>query len=672
MNLKYLLCCLCALACCLSISHAQKNRSRFKFGDVKAEDFTPTAYEVDSTANGVYLFDAGNSYFTGNSNGFFSVVHKHHARIRLLNKNAFDLATVEFSLFGKSADAQKLDDLEAATYNLENGKVVVTKLDKASLFKDKTSDYSSQKFTFPNIKEGSIIEYSYQISTPGVHYIPTWFYQGQYPRVWSEYEVTIPVLYDFVFVKQGYHPYAVDTAKVDFASYYITDPGDAGQASASFSWSGNTINSIWAMKNVPALKEEAFTTSMSNYIAKIEFQLSATHYPNQPVKHILATWNEMAAEYMKDEDFGLGLTERNAWMDDELKALSPDSASVLEIAKKIYANVRDNYTCTDHNATYLSQSLKKVYQTKKGNVADINLLLIAMLRNRGFNADPVLLSTRSHGKAMESYPIRGKFNYVICRVEVGGQYYLLDATEPDMGFGRLPLTCFNGSGRIVSDKPYLVQLSADSLKEKASTTVFLVNDEKGGITGTVNNSAGYFESARIRSKLKKQKEETFFSDMKRNFVADVEIENSGLEDIHEMEKPVSYHYDVKFPFNDESLVYFNPFVGTTLLKENPFKAADRSYPVEMPYCNEEVYILNMEIPKGYKVEEVPKSTRVKLNDDEGMFEYIIGVDAERIQFRSKLVLNKANYLPEDYQTLRDFFTYVVKKQSERIVFKKVN
>jgi hypothetical protein len=33
-------------------------------------------------------------------------------------------------------------------------------------------------------------------------------------------------------------------------------------------------------------------------------------------------------------------------------------------------------------------------------------------------------------------------------------------------------------------------------------------------------------------------------------------------------------------------------------------------------------------------------------------------------------LNKANFQPEDYNTLRDFFAYVVKKQSEQIVFKK--
>ena len=79
----------------------------------------------------------------------------------------------------------------------------------------------------------------------------------------------------------------------------------------------------------------------------------------------------------------------------------------------------------------------------------------------------------------------------------------------------------------------------------------------------------------------------------------------------------------------------------------------------------------MEIPTGYKVDELPKSTRVKLNENEGMFEYIATSDANTIQLRYKLVLNKATFNPEDYATLRDFYGYVVKKQAEQIVFKKI-
>ncbi|BAV08638.1 hypothetical protein FLA_4684 [Filimonas lacunae] len=657
----------------VTLASAQKKIPKFKFGDVKPEDFAATAYAVDSSADAVYLFDVGYASFEGNNDGFFNVVFKHHVRIHLLHKNAFDLATVELSLFGRNEDAQKIAGLEVATYNLEGGKVVTTRLEKGSLFKDKGAESQTQKFTFPAIKEGSIIEYTYEITTPDARRIPTWRYQDEYPRLWCQYEVSIPELFDFVFVKQGYCPYAIDTAMVNYSSFHITAPGATPSSpSRNFTWSGNIVTSVWAMKDVPALKSEAYTTTLRNHVAKIEFQLSAIRYPNEPVKHVMNTWNEAAEKMLKSEMFGEGLSDRSGWMDDELKLVAPQSDKSLDVARKIYENIRDHYTCTDDYDIYRSQSLKKTCQSKKGNVADINLLLTAMYRSRGFTADPVILSTRERGKVLDAYPIMNKFNYAICRVQVEDQFYLLDATQPNMGFGKLPLQCYNGSGRIISEEPYVVQLDADSLRESSLTTVFIVNEEKEGLSGSFVSSKGYNGSTVIRSNLKKIKEDEFFNNIKKGFSLDVDMANSGIDSLKVLEEPVSYHYDFKFSLNDESLVYFSPVIGDDLYKENPFKAAERLYPVEMPYCRDETYVLNMEMPKGYKVEELPKSARVNLNENEGKFEFIAVASEDRIQLRSRLVLNKATFWPDDYQTLRDFFTYIVKKQNEKIVFKKVN
>jgi uncharacterized protein YfkK (UPF0435 family) len=90
----------------------------------------------------------------------------------------------------------------------------------------------------------------------------------------------------------------------------------------------------------------------------------------------------------------------------------------------------------------------------------------------------------------------------------------------------------------------------------------------------------------------------------------------------------------------------------------------------MPYVSDDVYVLNMEIPKGYVVDELPKSTRIMLNENEGMFEYLISKSEESVQMRCRLQISRANFTNEDYQTLRDFYAFVVKKQSEQIVFKK--
>ncbi|RFM26536.1 DUF3857 domain-containing protein [Deminuibacter soli] len=660
------------VACCQTVLFAGSGKQKYKFGDVKPEDFAPSAYAVDSSADAVYLYDIGSSSYEGNNKGFFSVVFKRHARIRLLHRNAFDhAAAVSIDLYKKSQTEEKLEDLQVATFNLENGVVTTTKLDKSALFEDKNGDFVTEKFTFPNIREGSIIEYSYTVTSPRYYDVPSWFYQGEFPRLFSQYEVTIPTLFDFVFVKQGYHPYSTDTALLSSESYLLVDPGHtATEASTSFTWRGNTVNSVWAMKNVPALKDESFTTTLRNHISSISFQLAAIRWPNREPELYMSNWGKMVEDLLKDEDFGADLAARNAWLNDEMKNIVAPGDSPSQKARKIYAYLRDQFACVSHYGFYLTQPLKKTFQQKKGSVADINMLLTAMLRNQGIGADPVILSTRSHGLAMETYPIMNKFNYLICKAQTEDSTWLLDASYNYLGFNMLDHECYNGSGRTIANPPVLVELSTDSLIERQTATIFLVNDTTGKVSGSINSSPGIFHSMQMRSQLKNKMQADFFRNIQKSYSMDVELTNEGVDSLNQLDCPLSYHYDIAFAFN-EDLVYFTPILGDMLYKENPFKASTRTYPVEMDNCIDKMYVLNMEVPKGYKVEELPKSNRVNLNDNEGSFEYIIGTDGENIQMRCHLKLQKANFEPDDYDTLRDFFAFIVKKEKEQIVFKKI-
>ena len=170
-----------------------------------------------------------------------------------MNKNGFDAATVQILLHVSNNNGETLDNLEAVTYNLENGQVVATKLDKASIFKDKYNEnYIMRKFTFPNIKEGSIIEYRYTITSPYFTNLRSWDFQAALPRLWSEYTVTIPSdIFDFVMIGQGYHRYEIDTSTSSSAVYHMNSRG------GFYMKRSQTVTGRWAMKDVPALKPES-------------------------------------------------------------------------------------------------------------------------------------------------------------------------------------------------------------------------------------------------------------------------------------------------------------------------------------------------------------------------------------------------------------------------------
>jgi hypothetical protein len=522
----------------------------------------------------------------------------------------------------------------------------------------------------PDLKEGCIIEMKYTFISPYERDLRTWQFQGEYPVLLSEYKASVPTIYDFVILKQGYHPYLSEKTTAGTETFMIRVQGaTASQRSEVFSFRTPVVHTTWAMENIPALKRENYTSTLSNHISKIDFQLSKIQYPDQPVKPVMNNWITVAEQLLKDPDFGESLTKNNHWLDDEMKNIVAGSKDQLQTARKIYAYVRDNFTCTSRNRYFLSNPLKKTFQTKSGGVADINLLLAAMLLNQGLEAHPVLLSTRDHGKAYEAYPIMDKMNYVVTEVKVDGTSYLLDATYNKLGFGKLNSDNYNGYARIIDRMPLLINMPADSLKENKITSVVIINGEKEGLSGSYNSTLGYNESYNLREMLVKTKEDEFFQDLKKQFGGDVELSNKSIDSLKIYEEPVAIKCDFKLNL-DEDIIYFNPIIveGT---KVNPFKAAERTYPVEMPYAINEIYVLNMEIPKGYKVDELPKSTRVKFNEDEGMFEYITASSNGYIQLRTSLKLNKAEFLPEDYQSLRDFYAFIVKKHSEQIVLKKI-
>jgi len=641
---------------------SQNKRPDMTFGNVKVSDFSPQYYPVDSSAGAVYLFDAGTSHFEGDKRNVFSVIYERHARIRVLKKSAFDIATIKFNVYDHDFwHEQEIKKIEVVTYNLENGHIVSTELDQGSVFKERNGDNVNQKFTFPNIKEGCIIEFDYIISSPGIRYLFPWRFQGEYPRLWTEYAVKVPQFYHFVLLKRGFLSFDIDSINIAYKKYRSLD---------FFTIDADEVQHTWAIKNAPALKEESNTTTTDNYVSKIEFQLVSVNYPNQTVDTAMYNWGETSKRLMNNNNFGKQLGDDNKWLKDDISEAGNAPAASLPMARAIFNYVKHNYSCTDSAGLYLSQDLKKTYRDRKGNVADINILLAAMLKNNGFHVNPVILSTRSNGIANSDYPILRQYNYTLVQVLINDTLFLLDASNGLLGFGVLSGECYNGNAIVVSeDDPGIVNLSADSLKESKLTSVFLTNTDNGLSGGSVSTLSNMSSFSLRKNLAAKGGANGYFNDLKKNIPFDINISNTSIDSLTDPDHPVTIKYDLDFkPAGD--IIYFAPLIAEAL-KENPFKAANRLYPVERPYCEDNTFTLNMEIPRGYKVEEIPRSAKVMLNENDGIFEYIIAANASRIQLRCRVVIKKANFLPDDYQNLRDFFAFIVKKEAEEIVFKKL-
>jgi transglutaminase-like putative cysteine protease len=661
--------CVCALT-------MGQDKSPARFGRVSPEDFKTTRYELDTSAGAAIIADIGSSAFES-GNEWFIQVFKHYKRVHILKKSGYDEANVSIYLYMDGTDEERVTNLKAVTYNLENGKVVETKLESKAVFTDKLDKHNIvKKFTLPAVKEGSIIEYSYTINSEFPYRLRPWAFQdGNFPVLWSEYEISLPEYYEYIFLSQGYNPFHIkdsENSRQTF-NFRMTAPGAYGggsQRSEAVSVTPGITRHRWVVKDVAPLKEENFVTTLGNHINYIEFQLSALRFPDSPVRPVMSTWAKMTEDLLKDDQYGGQLAKSNNFFSDKVEELTKGTTNLKDKAVNIYNWVRDNFTCTDYSAFYAEQTLKATFTKKSGSVAEVNLLLVAMLRHAGLDATPVLLSSRSHGKVYPLYPIRSKFNYTIVNLKIDDQEYNMDATRPFLGFGKLHTSSYNGHARKINEEATAMSFEADSLKEQSVTGIFIAGNNKGQLTGHFQQQATYFESYELRSKVKEKGEEAYFKDLAKGFMSDIDLKNGKLDHLQDYTKPVIVDYDFTLNESDEGgMIYLNPMLSQAL-KANPFKSAERKYPVEMPYVPDVNYTLSMQLPEGYTVEDMPKSTIVNYNDGEGVFQYIIGKQDNMLQFRCRVKLGRAQYAPEEYEHLRSFFDMIVKKQAEQIVIKK--
>lgn len=641
-----------------------------KFGKITAENLSTKIYSIDSSANAVVLSDIGNSEIEGNSRGWFSIRFTKHTVTHILNKNGYDESTVEIPLVVTSGAEEKLISFKAITYNLENGKVVEKKIGRSDLIKEQVDkNRVNMKFTMPQVKEGSIIEYEYTVVSDFISIPDSWYFQSlSAPTLWSECNFSVPEFFTYNFLSRGYLPLAVVENKKQDKIFRLMEVRTAGSSDQA-EFKSSVSYHRWVVKNAPELKLEQYTKSLRNHLARMEFQLSSQQYPLK-FRSYRSTWQEITDGMLKSEYFGEKLNSNNNWLKDEIVPLISGVTDPVEKAKKIFEYVRDEFKTTGEYAVYMADNLKSVFKAKKGNVAELNLLLTAMLRYADLDAEPVMLSTANHGYSFEYLPMINGMNYIIVRFNNAGKSYFLDASHARIGFNKLPEYCYNGFACVVDKNATPIYLNSDSLKV-SRRVMYHFGPENGKYVGNVKQLASYYESLDIRDEISKDGNDEYFKELQKKYGDNYQLSNLRIDSLKKYDDPVQLSYQIELNNMEGDIIYINPYFGEAY-KKNPFAAANRSYPVEMPYAQNETIMSTLMVPEGYIVDELPKQMRVNLDEKgKSFFEYRITNSGGVISFLSKINIDKTFFLPEEYSMLREFFNLIVKKQSELIVFKKI-
>jgi len=672
---------LACFACCLLAAAAQAQPEPIKFGQIDKKDLTAAPFVGDSAAAAVVLCDYGRSFLRGKGSAL-EVVFERITRVKILRKAGFDQATVEIPLYHRDGSQEKVTRLRAATYNWVNSGIETTKMETDGTFLEKRSPtINVQKFTLPQVREGSVIEYAYTVTSDFLFNFQDWTFQRDVPTRWSEYRVSIPVFYKYKIIYQGNEPFFIDKPSVGNVGLSIDDklPSGAGlaagQTTGTLTISAPTEEHQWVLKNVPAFRPEPHMTTAWDYVARLDFELTGEQWPDSPYRDLTGTWERINARLLNDDEFG-GRLGRPGFLKEQLLGMDAKYPEITARAAAVRQLVMSSVRYNGLDRIYAFDPLRKAYDAHTGTSADVNLLLIAALREAGIKASPVLLSTRDHGRISKEFPLLDRFNYVIALVPlVNGKDLLVDATEPLLPCGVLPERCLSQVGRLIpsdaSSEGRWVDLSPGQRRIHYQQ-VTLALDDKGGFTGKVHEEHGGYTGADARSEISAQGEKQYLAKRARahdNWT----LRNVALAHADHVDKPLALDYEFTQAAPDQTpatTLYMSPLAAFGS-EENPFRHESRAYAVDFGVPQEETLIATITLPAGYELAEVPKPAVVEMPNGTGRFVYNASATTPGVlQITSRLSLRNAVYPASDYANLRELYRLMREKQGQKLVLKK--
>ncbi|NID08730.1 DUF3857 domain-containing protein [Fibrivirga algicola] len=621
-----------------------------KFGQVTAADFQLSPIPNDTTAEAVVLYALAETHYE-ELNSKNTLITEYYKRIRINKKSGYDQATVQIKLWGTGSNAEFSTAIDGVTSRLQHGVVVQQKMDKGAIVTEKLARGETvQKFTLPGVEEGAIIEYRYTTYSPGAITPATWWFQGYIPVLWSEYRMKIPTRYYMKITLGGYLPLAVNDVTT--------------------SSSGLQTEYRFAVANAPAFQEEPFITTMADYFSKISFEWSRVRSQRDSTAAAVAReWQDLDRTLLAFDDFGVQY--RQPYLLKEEAQLIKATYPVLDTLGKIRAayDLIRNRIAWNGSAYQYSDQLKKALDERKGDAADINLLLIGLLRLIGLDANPVLLSTRDHGQLDTEHTLLRQFNYVVAHLTLGGKDVMLDATDRFLRPGMLPRRALNGTGRLIlpNGKGRFLSL----LPTERTVTVKACNFEisaDGEAKGLFSQSYDGYRAADARLAHQLLGEEKFMSQVKQ-LRPDWQIETAELANVSDLTAPVLAKYTLVIPAAASisgDRMYLNPLL-TEGITSNPFKQPARQFPVDFATPFDETFTATYIFPEGFTVDELPKPLVLSLPNNGGRFTYQIQQKGNQLDVVSRITIRKPVFGADEYMFLKEFYDKILLKHGEQVV-----
>lgn len=636
-----------------------------KFSKITAADFATPSEAADSSVDAVYIYDIGETRVTATTG--LNIETQVKVRMQIVTEKGKEYANKAVVFYynpkGAQADNDKISSISAASYNLVDGKVVKTAMSSKYEFKEQIDDHRMRlKFSIPEVKVGSIIEYKYTIISPRYSDIPTWYFQHSEPVRYSFYSATFPEWFQYHVEERGYSPLK---GKLENTNIMV---GSSLLKADRYIFEG---------ENLRAFKNEKFIYCQDDYAQRVDFELKGVTIPGQIYKDYARKWDDVR-EYLKEEfDMGSYLKIKNPYAE-EMKSLDLEGKSVAVKASRIFGLLKSKLKWDKEYKLYCKNPLR-ILKDGKGSNIELNYIYMAMLRDAGISSTPMLIRRRSMGRLPLTYASIDKLNtFVVAFVDENDALLFADCSADYGDVNILPAdlmaegilydpnvtkTPNNGAtrGGTIYD---LSEIGGNATNTRINCLV----TPDGQLAGQrINTHIGYNALSYKNAYHEMEDSLAIIEKIEKNL--DCKLSSFRTKNAEGVGRAV----EERIRFSKEAVVdgdriYFNPIVFADE-KTNYFVQSDRVLPVEFPAAQSTTITSVVTIPEGYVVEEMPKPETVTLP---GYLGVVISFEMQDNNLVTKYQSVVGNtFIPAtEYANLQEFWNKVLKINSMMVCLKK--
>lgn len=648
------------------------NTPPFEFGRVSQEDLDLEYFRnkyPDEPA--VIIGDIADCNFTFNNNsGRFQFVFDRKVRLIILREEGLSYGDFSIPFYESARGKEEILRFRAHVHNLDGNRVNRTRIRPREGFEnDLGNNWKELVFAFPDVRVGSLIEVRYVIVSDFLFNMRSWRFQHEIPIMHSEYNVNLPSFFNYMARFKGLFELDVNEQSSSLQNFrytrQITHYGQRVEGQ-SFNISAYSTQFRWAAKNIDGLKRQPFTDNINNYLGRIFFEMTSEQFPEQEPIHYTTTWEDAARYILNHRSFGQYLQDARAATSS--LAMGNDSDDKKKRVEWALQTIHDRVSWNRNASFFANQSPERVIVDGSGNSAEVNLLLVSLLRNLGIESYPVAVSTVENGELFSDAPTISQWNYVVAQVRLPGEEpMLLDATASFPIAGYLPQRAINGRGRVF-DRQVNEWVNLESnFSFNLDKAYELELDPSGNLEGTLTYIWKDFGAYSILQELPTAANNSLLDAFKEETGArinDVTLKTDLVDN-----DTITVTLKAGFQITNYAQLLNDELVIPGLLfesgKENPFTSEERLYPIVFPYNVRNTFSIALKLPENAAIDHLPREKARRWGRFSHQFSFLEEEDTILI---TGVVENRTRTVnAEQYIPFRSYMSHLRENSSGHII-----